>query len=416
MRKRIISESFENRMHELSGIIEENAHKIMKLGFDSNIADYLAAIDKKRGMFFADSLTQQYIKDSGNSELEGMSTKRALALINQAELFSYMKSRENEIAMVSEWVKASQGQVNLKDFSSFNELVAQASEQSTPIGEENEEVNFESNIEDYLRGLGYDFGIEVGKVALKDYVSNKHPELNPASMSLNELIPLIDQNAFYYFLRDNENEISAIIDWASSSIRQEEEGVLNSLEEKERFIASKGFDSLSEALFIANDWHTHLAASGKIMDINAGKVVERYPDGYYWMDLGTNNSPDEGQAMGHCGVDGRATTLISLRDEKGEPHVTLAYNEKTKNIGQVKGKNNKRPVEKYMNYVNDFLGKMVKNDNLTSFNWSYPVFGPDLNSEEVEKALNNLSAKAKFKIAKRNAVRKRGGSNLGVRY
>jgi len=416
MRNRIISESFENRMHELSGIIEENAHKIMKLGFDSNIADYLAAIDKKRGMFFADSLTQQYIKDSGNSELEGMSSKQALASINQVELFNYMKSRENEIMMISEWVKASQGQVNLKDFSSFNELAAKASEQSAPTGGENEEVNFEQHVEDYLRELDYDFGIEVGKIALKDYVANKHPELNPALMSSNEMIPLIDQSAFYYFLKDNENELSAIIDWASSSVRQGEEGVLNSPEDKAKFIASKGFDSLSEALFIANDWHTHLAASGKIMDINAGRVVERYPDGYYWMDLGTNNSSDEGQAMGHCGVDGRATTLISLRDEKGEPHVTLAYNEKTKNIGQVKGKNNKRPVEKYMNYVNDFLGKMVKNNNLLSFNWSYPVYGPDLNNDEVDKALSNLSAKAKFKLAKKGAVRRSGGSNLGVRY
>ena len=118
MRKRIISESFENRMHELSGIIQENAHKIMKLGFDSNIADYLAAIDKKRGLYLANSLTKQYIKDSGNSELEGMQIKQALASINQAELYSYMKSRENEIIMISDWVKASQGQVNLKDYSS----------------------------------------------------------------------------------------------------------------------------------------------------------------------------------------------------------------------------------------------------------------------------------------------------------
>ena len=98
MRKRIISESFENRMHELAGIIQENSHKIMKLGFTDKIANYLAELDKKRGMFFADSLTRQYVKDSGLSG-EG-NIRQILETINQEDLFNYMKSRENEIIKI----------------------------------------------------------------------------------------------------------------------------------------------------------------------------------------------------------------------------------------------------------------------------------------------------------------------------
>ena len=410
MRKRIISEDFENRMHELSGIIQENAHKIMKLGFDSAIADYLAGMDKKRGLFLADSLTKQYIKDSNLSELQGLNLKQVLQSINQEELFNYMKSRENEILSILDFIKQGGGQIDLKSFSDFNDLASAASEQPSPSDDE-EEGGFNPEIENYLRGIDYDFGIDIGIIALKGFFKHENPELDVNSVGLGEMIKSTNQEEFLRFLKENENEIDVIVEWVNSAIRQEDEGPLTS-----DFIKSKGFQNLGDALFMANEWHTHIQASGRLKNKLAGTPVERYPDGYYWMDLNTNSSPDEGQAMGHCGTDGRATTLFSLRDENGEPHVTIAYNEKTKNVGQVKGKNNKRPIDKYMKYVNDFLGKLVKNNKLESFNWSYPVFGPDLNKEEVDKALDNLSAKAKFKIAKRGAIRRTGGSNLGVRY
>jgi len=410
MKKRIISESFENRMHELSGIIEENAHKIMKIGFDNAIADYLAAIDKKRGIFLADSLTRQFIKDSGISELQGMAPKQALPSINQEELYNYMKSRENDSIAIVDFIKQGGGQIDPKSFADFNDIAAAASEQSSPSDDE-EVGGFEPAVEDYLRGLDYDFGVDVGNAAIKGYFRYEHPETDASSVNLSEMIQLIDQGDFLRFLKENENEISVILDWVNSSIRQEREGPLT-----QDFVKNKDFQNLGDALFTANDWHTNLHASGVIKDKKAGRVIERYIDGYYWKDLDTNNSKDEAQAMGHCGVDGRATTLFSLRDKNDEPHVTVAYNEKTKNVGQVKGRGNKRPVEKYMKYVNEFLGKLVKANKLESFNWSYPVYGPDLKDDEVESVLSNLSAKAKFKIAKKGAVRRRGGGNLGIRY
>lgn len=410
MRKRIISENFENRIQELSGIIQENVHKIMKFGFDSSIADYLAGMDNKRGLFLADLLTRQYLKDSNISELHGLNIKQILESINQEELFNYIKSRENEILEILSFIKQGGGQINLKSFNNFNDLYFAASEQQSPSDNE-EEGGFNPEIEEYLRGLDYDFGVDIGVVALKGFFKHEHPEFNINSIGLGEMIQSINQEEFLRFLKENENEIDVIVEWINSAIRQEDEGPLTP-----DFIKRKNFQNLGDALFVANEWHTNIQASGKLKNKLAGTVVERYPDGYYWMDLNTNNSKDEGQAMGHCGTDGRATTLFSLRDEKGEPHVTIAYNEKSKNVGQVKGKNNKRPVDKYMKYVNDFLGKLVKNNKLESFTWSYPVFGPDLNKEEIDGALSNLSAKAKFNIAKKGAIRRVGRSNLGIRY
>ena len=253
--------------------------------------------------------------------------------------------------------------------------------------------------------------LQVLKDILNTNLNNNVFHLTEKGKAQTRMLQSINQDEFLSFLKENENEIIVISDWINSSIRQEDEGPLN-----KKFLKDKNFQNLGEALFVANDWHTHIQATGKIKDHKSGGIVERYADGLYWKDLETNYSPDEGQAMGHCGKDGRATTLLSLRDSNDEPHVTIAYNENTKNVGQVKGKGNKKPVDKYMKYVEEFLGKLVKNEKLETFNWSYPVFGPDLNQEELDGILSNMSAKAKFKLAKKGVIRKMGGGNLGVRY
>ena len=217
---------------------------------------------------------------------------------------------------------------------------------------------------------------------------------------------------FLVFLKDIENDFTTVIDWATSPVRQQDEGVLVSPEDKIGFMKKKRFSSLSDAIIEASNWHENIGASGVIEDHSKGKVIERYPDGYYWVDLETNRSYDEGKAMGHCGVDGRATTLISLRDEDGGPHVTVAYNRDTKTVGQVKGKNNTKPVSKYLKYVYDFLSKMTSRGDLYSFVWSYPRNGPDLNKEEIDKILSHMSARDKFKMTKKGLQKRGMGSNL----
>ena len=77
----------------------------MKIGFNSDIADYLSEIDKKRGLFFADSLTRQFAEDRSVPESSTMNAKQLLDIISQDELFNYMKSRENDITTISNWIK-----------------------------------------------------------------------------------------------------------------------------------------------------------------------------------------------------------------------------------------------------------------------------------------------------------------------
>ena len=276
--------------------------------------------------------------------------------------------------------------------------------------EELQEIPFDEEVKSYLRSVEYDMGIELGVLALRDFIKlTSNLSEVPNTNDVNLLINSINQKDFLYFLKRNENALVTIAQWVDSPLRQEQEGVLT---DKIQFIKDKNFKDLSDALEYANEWHTSLPATGVLKNPTAGRIIERYPDGYYWVDLGTNKSTDEAQAMGHCGTDFRATTLLSLRDEKGEPHVTVAYDADEKQVRQVKGKQNKKPVEKYMQYVKEFLKKLVKEDKLVGFEWSYPTFGSDLNDEEVREIMM-ANKKLYFQQLKKGV--QQTVSNLGIR-
>ncbi len=83
------------------------------------------------------------------------------------------------------------------------------------------------------------------------------------------------------------------------------------------------------------------------------KVIMTFPDGYYWLDLGVSECSIESEEMGHCGS-ASGDTLISLRDSFGKPHVTVDYGFSGE-INQIKGKENKPPVEKYHEYIVQLL-------------------------------------------------------------
>lgn len=185
---------------------------------------------------------------------------------------------------------------------------------------------------------------------------------------IKDILGVINQHDLLRFLHENVGKINFILAWLNSP-------------DVSRDVNLKNIETLSQAHDMADAWHKSLSASGVIND-ESGVVVKVYPEGYYWIDLQTNSCSAEAAAMGHCGTDSRATTLISLRDKKTkEPHVTISYNQDTKNIGQVKGKGNDRPLPQYMKYVFDFLMNLVKEGKVETFNWSYR---PDLTPEEIK--------------------------------
>lgn len=84
-----------------------------------------------------------------------------------------------------------------------------------------------------------------------------------------------------------------------------------------------------------------------------GKIIMTFDDGYYWIDLAKTHCPYEEKEMGHCAEDERGT-LWSLRDKHGKPHVTATVTGGG-DIVQMKGKENKKPVEKYHKYIAQLL-------------------------------------------------------------
>lgn len=103
------------------------------------------------------------------------------------------------------------------------------------------------------------------------------------------------------------------------------------------------------------EWHDNLQVVDDLVIKDDGKILKTFSDGYYWIDIEKQYSPEEQKAMGHCGRTS-ADTMLSLR-KNGKPHITIAvdYLDKKshtyKSIRQCKGKQNKKPIPQYHKYI-----------------------------------------------------------------
>lgn len=114
--------------------------------------------------------------------------------------------------------------------------------------------------------------------------------------------------------------------------------------------------SLEDALKTSEKWHDEIEHTiGKEIENETGTVIMKFDDGYYWIDLETTTCEDEAEAMGHCGNTNAGTTILSLRDKKKRPHVTIAYNENEDKFTQIKGKGNNKPIPEYHKYIVDLI-------------------------------------------------------------
>ena len=134
---------------------------------------------------------------------------------------------------------------------------------------------------------------------------------------------------------------------------------------------SNEFATFDMALDAAHQWHEHMAE--ELARRNKGKELlnKSLVGVQHIMDLPGNMAayqlmtPDaldfESDYMGHCvgrgsydaDVASGKTKIYSIRDEHGEPHVTLEV--RGTGVHQIKGKQNKAPVRKYVPAVVKFI-------------------------------------------------------------
>lgn len=183
--------------------------------------------------------------------------------------------------------------------------------------------------------LDYDISKHEFSEFLKIGNSYKNEKIQKNLKVINDFINinLLDQNPDYS--NSFNDDINYVLDWLKSPIRTEKVN-LSEL-------------NLAQAVKKSDEWHNSLKATGKIKD-EQGKVLIEFDDDFYWIDLQTKSSRAEADAMGHCGTTQEGDTLLSLRDKNKSPHVTVAYDNDGV-IYQMKGRNNKKPIEKYYPYI-----------------------------------------------------------------
>ena len=201
-------------------------------------------------------------------------------------------------------------------------------------------------------------------------MAEEHPEICFGN-EMNDRI-----NSCLEYIESVEN-ITTIVDWLKSPLRENEETILSD------------YTDYNKVWRVAIDWHRELKASGFIEN-ETGNILMTFDDGFYWIDLQTPYDKDEAEAMGHCGNTTEGTTLYSLRKSKS-PHVTMAVNEDDFIITQCKGRNNKKPIEKYHKYIVDLMvwENFVASDIMLEYNTGDDFSADDLNPELYRKLIKD---------------------------
>lgn len=97
--------------------------------------------------------------------------------------------------------------------------------------------------------------------------------------------------------------------------------------------------------------------------VTCGNTLMAFDDGYRVVLLSSGRAlAEEGERMGHCAGDylgevNRGTDILSLRDPRDRPHVTIEVRGGRK-VYQIKGKANAPVAPRYRPYVIDFVHRM----------------------------------------------------------
>ncbi len=124
--------------------------------------------------------------------------------------------------------------------------------------------------------------------------------------------------------------------------------------------------SMKEAMEAQEQWHTLNfkkieIKTLEIPNLDHNRVVFRCSDQQHFLYLLSDKDLDyEGKTMKHCvgsyknQVKNQNIFIVSLRDLKNEPHVTIEINTNSRETVQIRGKANGNPVEKYQKLIREF--------------------------------------------------------------
>jgi hypothetical protein len=152
----------------------------------------------------------------------------------------------------------------------------------------------------------------------------------------------------------------------------------------------------TEAVERGHQWHEQMKADRKQgMQAEPGTIVAELSDGWTAQLLESPSQlEDEGDVMGHCvgsywsRVQAGLIAILSLRDRKGSPHVTIELappggtgricsplHQGRYDVEQIQGKENSLPVERYHRYIIEALEPLLTNTSKES--WEYRIFLPN---------------------------------------
>lgn len=149
-------------------------------------------------------------------------------------------------------------------------------------------------------------------------------------------------------------------------------------------------------------WHESLNVGDSKIDYKEGNVIildyRKDGEGYYWVDLGVGNCPDEAERMGHCGrTRGNLYSLRSFRKIENnhtlnKSHLTASINQG--DLLQLKGQKNSKPASEYHSLILPLF--YFKNDDdylINKIGYEYDSSSDfkiaDLTPEEVTKLYND---------------------------
>ena len=109
-----------------------------------------------------------------------------------------------------------------------------------------------------------------------------------------------------------------------------------------------------------DDWQASLKENRAVRIRPQDECIIDFGNGWAWWDLNRGGCRDEADAMGHCGngSGGHGETILSLRKKLDDfhysPHLTFILHD-GETLGEMKGRNNEKPAEKYHGMIKALL-------------------------------------------------------------